>query len=799
MKYPKMIFTLFIIVVFLQTSIAQHKQTIRGQVIDTDSRFPIIGANIIIPDSDPFIGTSSDVNGRFEIKNVPIGKIALKITSIGYKDYIQQNIIVVSGKETTINAELEETVIQLEEATVTAQQSSFDARNDIATVSIRTFDAEQTSRFAGSRNDPGRMAANYAGVSGANDSRNDVVIRGNSPAGVLWRIEGIDVPNPNHFASFGSTGGPVSMLNNNVLEKSDFMTSAFPSEYGNALSGVFDLYLRNGNTSKHEFLGQIGFNGFEFGSEGPTGITDNSSYIANYRYSTLAVFNSLGIDFGTGTAVPYYQDLNFKINLPTKNTGTFSLFGIGGLSNIDLLGSDADLTSDSDLFGNENEDLYSKSKSLAAGLSQTYFLSKTTFYKLALGYTIQEEEVNIDSINIANRKDIVRYVNIFNNENKFLVNFLINSKIDSRNNITAGFDIDFINLDFFEQQLNRNLWYNIKTGKDNTQLYKSFVNLKHKFDDNLTLNAGLHFINFALNSSNSVEPRAGLSYNFSNIHTISLGYGLHSQIQPLPTYYTQGTDINGSSTFKNKEMDFTKSHHIALGYEIRPSIDFRIKAETYYQHIYNVPVESTPSSFSMLNAGADFGTPDKFDLVNEGKGENYGVELTAEKTYSEDYYALITVSLFESKYQGSDKVWRNSAFNGNYVFNVLGGKEFKLGNDVLSIDLKATFAGGRYYSPVDFAKSALTGREEIIDNQAYSLQYDPYFRTDVKVSYRINTEFLTHEISLDIQNITNRRNVFRKAFNRRTGDLSTEYQLGLFPMVQYRILFWYNILSYSIK
>jgi hypothetical protein len=148
------------------------------------------------------------------------------------------------------------------------------------------------------------MASNFAGVSGANDARNDIIIRGNSPSGLLWQLEGLNIPNPNHFGSLSSTGGPVSMLNNNVLDKSDFMTSAFPAQYGNALSGVFDLSLRNGNNEKYEFLGQVGFNGFELGAEGPFSKNSKSSFLINYRYSTLALFQQIGINFGTGSATP---------------------------------------------------------------------------------------------------------------------------------------------------------------------------------------------------------------------------------------------------------------------------------------------------------------------------------------------------------------------------------------------------------------------------------------------------------------------------------------------------------------
>ncbi len=198
----------------------------------------------------------------------------------------------------------------------------------------KQLNIEEGMRFAGSRNDPARMAQNFAGVSGANDGRNDIIIRGNSPSGVLWRAEGVDIPNPNHFSTFGATGGPVTILNTNTLRTSSFLTGAFPADYGNALAGAFDLRLRNGNKDKYEMLAQVGFNGFEAAAEGPLGKRGGASFLVDYRYSLIAAVHALGLSVGTGASVPNYQDLTVKINVPTKKAGTFGLFAMGGLSNI---------------------------------------------------------------------------------------------------------------------------------------------------------------------------------------------------------------------------------------------------------------------------------------------------------------------------------------------------------------------------------------------------------------------------------------------------------------------------------
>jgi hypothetical protein len=297
-------------------------QTIRGTVTDAVSGYPLIGATVILVNSEPKSGTATDINGKFELKGVPLGRQALEISYLGYLSKTINNLLVVSGKEMVIEISLEEKTSTIGEVVIKASAKKTTAQNELAMVSARTFSVEETERFAGSLGDPARMVANYAGVMTQNDSRNDIIIRGNSPAGVLWRIEGIEIPNPNHFGAQGTTGGPVSMVNNNLLTNSDFLTGAFPAEYGNALSGAFDINLRSGNSSEAEYTGQVGFNGFELGAEGPLMKMkngQNASYLANYRYSTLDLVNKMGFSVGTGAAIPQYNDLTFLIDARDKS------------------------------------------------------------------------------------------------------------------------------------------------------------------------------------------------------------------------------------------------------------------------------------------------------------------------------------------------------------------------------------------------------------------------------------------------------------------------------------------------
>ena len=330
----RIIFSLILLLSASQIFAQEFTQTIKGRIIDQQSKSPLIGVNIIILGSNPLKGSTTDAEGFYKIQQVAFGRNILKISYMGYKEQVIPNVLLTSGKQLILDIEMEEKVSVIQEVTVSAVAQRNNIDRGLVTVSGKSFDIEETRRFAGSRNDPARMVAGFAGVTSSNDSRNDIIVRGNTPSGVLWRLEGVDIPNPNHFGSLGATGGPVSMLNNNLLAKSAFLTGAFPAMYGNATAGVFDLQMRNGNNEKYEFMGQMGFNGVELGAEGPLSKNSKASFLINYRYSVLDLIKKLGLNFGTGSGVPAYQDLSLKINIPTEHLGTFSLFGVGGKSNI---------------------------------------------------------------------------------------------------------------------------------------------------------------------------------------------------------------------------------------------------------------------------------------------------------------------------------------------------------------------------------------------------------------------------------------------------------------------------------
>jgi len=781
----KLYFLILSIILSLDIGYTQSEifQTVRGTIVDQQSDYPIIGATILLKhDDDSVMGTTSDIDGSFRIEKVPIGRNTIIVSYIGYSESVLSNILITSGKEIVLDIPIKEQVTELNEVVVRANKKK--PINGMSSGSVRMLSIEELSRFSGGFNDPARMAQNYAGVSGANDNRNDIIVRGNSPSSVLWRMEGIDIPSPNHWSVLGTSGGPVSMLNPNNLSNSDFLSSAFPAEYSNATAAVFDLKLRNGNSEKYEFLGQIGFNGFELGAEGPLPMGKNASFISNIRYSTLEVFNQLGIDFGTGASIPKYKDATFKVNMPTEKAGTFSLWGIGGLSDI--------------TFFSEKENIYSQgsgsinsgSKTGIVGFSHLYFLDENTSSKVTLSVsntTSRTTSANIDEI------DGVFKTNFVSNyqQTKYGLNWAINKKWNAKNRLKTGIHFDVYDLQTADSVLvNNTFWFNQTDFKGTTSLARAYAQWQHHVNEKITLNAGINNTFFILNNSYALEPRLGLDYQLNPTNTVTFGYGRHSQLQPLPTYFSKNKDADELLNNSNEQLDLVKNDHFVVGWNHIIKPNFRIKVEAYYQRLFDLAVDNEPSDFSLINFGADFSFPNRVGLVNGGNGTNKGLELTIEKSLNKGYYFLFTGSLFDSKYEGSDGIKRNTFFNSNYVTNFLAGKGFQISDKwIFTLDTKVTYAGGRRYTPIDLSQSIARGREVRDNSQLFEAQYTPYFRADIKISVRNNHPKFSQIWSVDLTNLTGRRNVFNRSYNTGRERISTTYQRGFFPNVLYQILF----------
>jgi hypothetical protein len=571
-------------IAFIQMQLAQAQdnlQNIRGTVMDKQSQSNLENVIVAVMLADSQLTTNSATNGSFVLKNIAPGRYDIRASKTGYKEVIISNIMVTSGKETIVDIAMEEKFKRnLNEIIIAAKTGNKQKTiNDLATISARTFSTEEVNRYAGSRSDPARMAANFAGVSSPNDSRNDIVVRGNSPTGVLWRIEGMNVPNPNHFATIGTTGGPVAALNTNMLKNSDFFTSAFPAEYGNANAGVFDIGFRKGNADKREHTLQLGaLTGLEAMTEGPLKKGNGSSYIIGYRYSFTGVAQKLGIPIGT-TATPFYQDISFKFTSGLNKYGRFTWFGLGGKSNINFLHDKIDST---DLFADPTSDSYFKSTIGMTGIKHFIKLNEKSFVNTVIGATYSSSEYLFDTLDAITK---VPARTIENKPQRLVYNFntSFNSKVNARLFLKAGVMADVMNLNLnYRSRFQKPTWEQLWDFKDATTLYQAYAHAKYNVTEKTIVNLGAHAQYLTLNNSFAIEPRVGIKYNASAKSSFSLGYGLHSQMQSMDVYFYRQLKADGTYDKSNQDLDFTRSHHIVLGYDYLPSKDWRVKTEVYY-------------------------------------------------------------------------------------------------------------------------------------------------------------------------------------------------------------------------
>jgi hypothetical protein len=765
-------------------------QTIRGTVMDQSLQTPLPGATVVVLNTTPLQGTSTDPTGQFQLTKIPVGRQTLQISAVGYKNILLQNITVDAGKELVLSVSLEEAVNQLSEVNVRPTVEKDKPLNEMAAVSARTFSVEETQKFAAAVNDPARMATAYAGVVGADDGGNNIVIRGNAPNGLLWRMEGVEIPNPNHFSGLGTAGGGISILSAQLLANSDFLTGAFPAEYGNALSGVFDLRLRRGNNTKREYTVQAGVLGLDLAAEGPIAKGYTGSFLINYRYSTLGLISKLGADIGTGDRV--FQDLSFNVYLPTKKAGTFTLFGFGGLSS-SKINALTDSTKWENEFDRYNDDF--RSNTGAAGLTHTMPFGRKALLKTVLlvsGYEnkYRTERLDPSSNYLATERDNASY-----QTQKRILSSTLTYKLNAQHTFRTGligtqlqYDLTQRSWEAEEQQMLTHVRVS-----DRTSTLQAFGQWNYRLSEQVTMNAGVHYLHLTLNGTSALEPRGSIRWGFSPNQSLSFGYGLHSQLQNPATYFVlPASQSSDTPSPTNRNLGFSRSHHYVLAYDRRLNSrtdgpPLRLKVETYYQWLFDIPVSADKrDAFAITNSFS--GSADR-NLVNNGHGRNYGLELTLEQFLHHGLYFLVSSSLYNSEYQGSDGVWRNTRWNGRHAQSLLVGKEWTNGSNVFGLNLKLSYYGGYRDTPIDLAESKRLGQTEYIDSQSFTEQLPDYFRPDIRLSWKKNKLRSTRTLSLDLQNAVNRQNVYGRSFDTSSGTIKTFYGTGLIPVLSYRVAF----------
>ncbi|WP_300702362.1 TonB-dependent receptor [Bacteroides sp.] len=774
---------LLILSICLPISAQQLTQNIRGIVTDQASGAPVAYATIQLEDA-PDKGAVTDSLGNFLLTGIPVGRHNVKATYIGYTPSIIREILVSSAKEVFLNIAMSENAQILKEVVVRPQVNKEQPMNSMALSGARMFSVEEASRYAGGLDDPARLASSFAGIA-SGVSQNGISIHGNAPHLLQWRLEDVEIPNPNHFADIATLGGGIlSSLSNHVLGNSDFFTGAFPAEYSNAVSGVFDMKLRNGNSRKMENTFQVGILGIDVASEGPLSKKHNSSYIVNYRYSATGLLTNTGIvDLG-GTFD--YQDLNFKLNFPTRKAGTFTIWGT---SLIDKYSSDWEEKSPEDWeYQNDHSQSDMKQYMAAGGLSHRYFFNDRAFLKttLAVTYFKSTADMKIYDTDFTSTP----YLDMYRENTNLVFTTAYNHKFSSRFTNKTGFtytqmyyDMKMSLVPYIAQPMNL-----ISMGDGNTGLFSAYTSNFIDISNRLSLSLGLSTQNLTLNNQWTSEPRAGLRWQTNERLSLSAAYGLHSRMEKMDVYYTRTAQTGDQLV--NRNLDFSKAHHFMLTFDYRLSNDLKLVIEPYYQQLFDIPVRPG-DSYSVLNR-TDFYIEDA--LVNRGRGRNIGIDLTLEKYLSHGYYYLFTGSLFNSRYCGGDGVWHDSRFNRHYILNLLGGKEWMLGQskqNILSINAKITLQGGDRYAPIDLEATMAHPDKEVQydETRAYSLQYSPMLLTNLSVSYKINKKRCTHEFAVKLVNLTGCQEHYGHEMNLKTGKIDEVKQMTALPNIYYKIEF----------
>lgn len=751
-------------------------QTIRGKIIDAKAGTPVGYATIGLTDC-PAHATTTDDTGNFTLPAVPVGRYNLKVSCIGYEPHTIPEVLITSSKEVNLTIQLAENVNQLAEVIVYSPINKEKTLNPMAITGGRMINMEEAARFANGFDDPARLVTAFAGVAG-DVGNNALIIRGNSPLFTQWRLEGVEIPNPNHFADVaGLGGGFLSALSTHVIGNSDFLNGAFPAEYDNALSGVFDMHMRNGNNHKHEHTLQVGQLGIDIASEGPISKKHGSSYLFNYRFSDTRLTT-------TDDTKLKYQDLSFKLNFPTRRLGTFSLWGLALKDGHRVR---PELPADWETYYDRQSFRLDMNK-YVFGLTHRHRLCDNTYIKSTLAITHSEEEATTKQQTYDTQTIPVAYTNIQKGE--VVLNSYLNKQFSPRHNNRTGITLTGWTYKLDHRQ-SPDFGFNkpmqpIAGGTDESFMLSAYTSSVIDLTPQLSASIGLSGQYYSMNRDIMVEPRLALKWKFNANHSLAASYGLHSKRERLSNHFIYSRDGNLSTP--NKKLSFSKAHHLGLSYNWNISPDIHLKVEPYYQSLFSIPVEPG-SSFSIINHRDYF--MDR-TLINNGKGRNYGIDFTLERYLRQGYYYMGTLSLFKSNYLGGDGIWRPTCMDRNYIINLVGGKEWMVGKHkqhMLNINLRLSLQGGERYTPVDEEKSH-AARDIIFDEtKAFTRRYSPCFMSDVSASYKINKTRMSHEFAIKLLNVNGYTGAYFYEYNEKDNAIKKVRNFGLIPNISYRIQF----------
>lgn len=782
-------FLFFLILGFISTVTTAWCQfgNISGKVVEKDNKQPLVGVNVIIKGTQ--MGAATDNDGNYVIEKVPVGAYILDFSFIGCKKKNVPSVIVKTNKTTYVNAALTWEALEGEEIAVTA--GYFDQPED-APASVQTLNYEEIRRSPGSSEDVSRMLQNFAGVNFTSDDRNDLVIRGGSPAEVLFEIDNIEVPNPNHFGTQGATGGPISMINAEFIEDVQFMAGGFTASYGNKLSGVMAIGLREGD--RQACHGKLDLNMAGAGGyfEGPIGDKRGSFLIGLHR-SYLDLFKDL-MNYG---GVPIYSNIQGKIVFDLNKNHQITALWIGGDDKIEMdYETDADDFKINQTDTTEYQKIDFRSRQLTAGATLRSFWSKDFYTLLSLSHSYNHFFTDVNALDVSGFHDSA--------ENKILNETEINTK-DMYDNISdeqisvikldgtwslnrydaltfgasanlSQFDYDIVYYPSKPDELNsfgvKPTPFTVNFNQSITPKFGSYLNYKNRFKDRFVLNIGGRYDYFKLIDDGDFSPRISLLIDVTERLNIHAGIGRYFQ---NPEFIHIMLDPANKNNLTNIQCD----HFIVgLNYLLNPGT--RMTVEIYRKNYANYPVASDSgySMISMANSGADYGISGGANgMVSEGEGKATGIEFTLHQKLIDKFYGLVSYSYSDIQHKALDGVFHNGAFDNRNVFNlVMGYRQSKS----WEYSLKWRYAGGRPYTPFDYAASIASGEGRYDLTRINSERYAPYHRLDLRFDHREFYKFGTIISYLSIENVYMRENQLSHYWNKAQNKTSFTHQIGLF-------------------
>lgn len=768
-KYISLLLSLLPFLAVAQTP----TQTLRGHITDADTGRPLTGATIQIKPIG--LGTATDTAGDFRIERVPAGRYSADIRYLGYETALLPELLIEAGKELYIEVALRPKADSMSTVLVTA----FYLRPGHGIGDGPIISVDDSRRFPAVFYDPARVMASMPGVAVANDQANGISLRGHSPNAVSWRLEGADIVNPNHTPNAGTFsdrvsayGGGVNILSSQLLSNAQLYNGPFPPAFGNALSGILDMHLRAGNNERREYTVQAGLIGLDVAAEGPFSKKSKASWLVNYRYSTIGLLAAMGVPLGDEKI--NFQDLSFHFVFPGKNGSEWTIFGLGGNS-VNIFEASRDSTTWE--FQKDRYDIRFRSRMGAAGVTHSMPVGKRGQWRTVLSLSALESTRSGDRLDDELR--LLRLENDQYDQSKHSLNTAFRYRIGKMHRLQTGLLLtrQFFNIASVASDTGA-------YGQGGGWLWQPYVNWSSELSEKWRLDAGLHSAFFGFNGSRSLEPRLSLEWRPSYQHRVTIAYGLHSQLQQPQLYFA------GNGAHLNSQLGFTRSHYYRLGWSYFVAQSLELQVETYYQRIFDVPVETArPSSFSALNMEEGFV---QTALTNSGTGRNYGVELGLRKYLDRDYWWLANATWYHARYTGSDGIERSSRYDGRFLLNLAGGKEWRIAARKSHISKTWGFSGrviwngGFRYTPVDAAASEAAGTTVLVESEAFSRRLSPYFRPDLRIYWQRNGRNSSSTFSIDIQNVANRQNLAFYYFDTQKATVVERYQLGIIPVLSWR-------------